>query len=108
MSEPMDAYEYMKYARTCERCVQSAATRLNMDPVALAEDLQNGRIAEMIQTLIEAEEYFGDRATAEYLPDRAAPVGNEEMRFFTTIQGILATLPKPETPDPTEIQNEGC
>lgn len=40
--------------------------------------------------LAEADEYFDQRADAEYFTDSAAPVGNEEMRILTEIRDALA------------------
>jgi hypothetical protein len=43
-----------------------------------------------LRTLLEdLSEYFDARADAEYFTDRAAPVGNEEMRFLGRIAEIL-------------------
>lgn len=41
--------------------------------------------------LRECEEYFDQRADAEYLPDRPAPIGNEEMSILTNIRAFLDT-----------------
>ena len=38
----------------------------------------------------EVEEYFDQLADAEYLPGKAAPVGNEEMRLLVVIRDALA------------------
>lgn len=45
---------------------------------------------ELVVVLSEAEEYFDQRADAEYLPGQAAPIGNEEMRLLTEIRAALA------------------
>ena len=42
------------------------------------------------KVLEEIEDYFDDRADAEYLPDKAAPAGNEEMRLLVEIRAVLA------------------
>ena len=45
--------------------------------------------AELVAALGEAEEYFDQHADAEYLPGRAAPIGNEEMGLLTEIRAAL-------------------
>lgn len=43
----------------------------------------------LVKALEEAEEYFDQRADAEYLPDHAAPVGNKEMDLLTLVRAAL-------------------
>lgn len=45
---------------------------------------------ELLGVLEEVEEYFDQRADAEYLPGQAAPIGNEEMRLLTIVRAALA------------------
>ena len=52
-------------------------------------------IPELVVVLGEAEEYFDQRADAEYLPGQAAPIGNEEMRLLTEIRALLAKTKEP-------------
>ncbi len=50
---------------------------------------QASLIKEMIAVLRECEEYFDQRADAEYLPDQTAPQGNDEMRLLCDIRAVL-------------------
>lgn len=45
---------------------------------------------EMLDALKEALEYFDDKADAEYLPGKAAPVGNREMKLAGEIRAAIA------------------
>lgn len=45
----------------------------------------------MREALTECEEYFDNRADAEYFPDSPTPVVNEEMRLLTTVHAALAS-----------------
>ena len=47
-------------------------------------------VPEMLEALRDALEYFNERADAEYLPGRAAPVGNREMQIAGAIRHVLA------------------
>ena len=49
----------------------------------------DGLIKEMIAVLRECEEYFDQRADAEYLYGQAAAQGNEEMRLLCDIRAVL-------------------
>ncbi len=44
---------------------------------------------ELKELLLELEEYFDQRADAEYFTDSPAPVPNEEMRMLTMIRDAL-------------------
>ena len=71
-------------------------------------------LADVREALEEVEDYFDQRADAEYLPGQAAPVGNEEMRMLCIVREALAVLPVatiddlPKPSSPTDIQDEGC
>ena len=43
-----------------------------------------------IATLRQCEEYFDARADAEYFPDQATPVGNEEMGLLVDVRAAIA------------------
>jgi predicted DNA-binding transcriptional regulator YafY len=45
--------------------------------------------AELLAALEEVEDYFEDRADAEYNTDSAAPSGNEEMQFLVLIRAAI-------------------
>jgi hypothetical protein len=62
------------------------------EAVARAE-ASEAQTVELAGALQGVEEYFDQRADAEYLPGQAAPVGNEEMEFLTLVHAALATLP---------------
>lgn len=47
---------------------------------------------ELVITLLECEEYFDQRADAEYFPDSASPVPNEEMQLLVKIRDLLAMI----------------
>ena len=49
-------------------------------------------LREVMDLLDELDEYFDDRADAEYFPDRAEPVGNEEMRLLVKVRSIAEKL----------------
>lgn len=77
-------HEWIAYRDQCQYAFENAATRLNMDPVELAEALSDGGIAEMAKLLAEA------RVCLQL----------SEPRAWDTIEAIktfLATLPKTET-----------
>lgn len=44
---------------------------------------------ELIDVLRECEEYFDQRADAEYFPDSAAPHPNEEMKLLTLVRDAI-------------------
>ena len=50
----------------------------------------------LIALLEELEEYFDQRADAEYLPHSATPQGNEEMRWLGEVREALAIFTKRE------------
>ncbi len=43
------------------------------------------------EALRECEDYFDNRADAEYTPERAAPQGNEEMRMLGVVRAALGS-----------------
>ncbi|WP_164822747.1 hypothetical protein [Sinorhizobium meliloti] len=43
----------------------------------------------IIEALEACDEYFDQRADAEYFTDRAAPVPNEEMKLLTLVRDAL-------------------
>jgi hypothetical protein len=47
----------------------------------------------VLEALRACEAYFEERADAEYFPDSAGPVGNEEMRLLVEVQAAIANLP---------------
>jgi hypothetical protein len=47
---------------------------------------------ELIEALRECEDYFDERADAEYHPGQDAPTGNEEMRMLVTVRSALSKL----------------
>ena len=49
------------------------------------------RVNEAETLLRDCEEYFDQRADAEYFTDSPAPVGNEEMNMLTAIRAFLET-----------------
>ncbi len=49
----------------------------------------------MRDALRECEEYFEERADAEYHADSASPTGNEEMRLLVAVQAALRTPSQP-------------
>jgi len=66
-------------------------------PVGMILSARHGaellNIVEVLRdTVVECEGYFDQRADAEYLLDKAAPVGNEEMHLLLTIRAALAKL----------------
>lgn len=46
----------------------------------------------VLADLEEVEEYFSQRADAEYFTDRADPVGNEEMRLLGYVRNAISEL----------------
>lgn len=55
-----------------------------------ALDAQRAINAGLVKALEAAEEYLDQRANAEYLPGKAAPVGNEEMDLLVEVRAALA------------------
>jgi len=49
----------------------------------------------LVDLLMELEEYFDQRADAEYFSDRPGPVGNEEMHFLVEVKEMLNKYQKP-------------
>lgn len=47
---------------------------------------------ELIEVLDACEDYFDQRADAEYFTDSPAPVGNEEMTLLCSVREALAKL----------------
>ena len=47
---------------------------------------------DMAEALAECEEYFEQRADAEYFTESAYPVGNEEMHMFVLVKKALGKL----------------
>ncbi|ANK73760.1 hypothetical protein FA04_14695 [Ensifer adhaerens] len=43
----------------------------------------------LIEALRECEEYFDNRADAEYFPDSAAPRPNEEMKLLQVVRDAI-------------------
>lgn len=54
----------------------------------------SGEVMDAIESLAWAEEYFEQRADAEFSPDVAPPHGNEEMVLLVKIQEAAALLRK--------------
>lgn len=54
----------------------------------------SGEVMDAIESLAWAEEYFEQRADAEFSPDVATPHGNEEMVLLVKIQEVAALLRK--------------
>lgn len=48
------------------------------------------RVDELEAILKTVEEYFDQRADAEYFTDKAAPQGNEEMTLLVDIRAVLS------------------
>lgn len=48
-----------------------------------------GEVGRMREALEEAAEYFDGCADAEYLPGKASPVPNKEMRLYEAIRALL-------------------
>jgi hypothetical protein len=61
---------------------------MNAEYVAEIERLRAINI-ELLAALEEVEDYFEDRADAEYSTDSAAPTGNEEMQFLVLIRAAI-------------------
>lgn len=57
---------------------------------ALRSDAASGATATMLEALRQCEEYFDARADAEYFPDQATPVGNEEMGLLVDVRAAIA------------------
>lgn len=72
--------------------LEAAITNLVRADGKLLAELSNQATvnADLAETLRDAEEYFDQRADAEYLPDQAAPVGNEEMSLLVDIRAAIA------------------
>lgn len=55
----------------------------------IASELIGAAAPDLLETLRECEEYFDNRADAEYFPDSAAPVPNKEMTLLTAIREAI-------------------
>jgi hypothetical protein len=69
-------------------------TTLALELAGVAEQYEtDAKMRQMKAALQECESYFEERADAEYFPDSAGPVGNEEMRLLVEVQAAIANLP---------------
>lgn len=59
-----------------------------------AYDKHRALIETLTAALTECEDYFDNRADAEYFTDSAAPVPNEEMTLLTLVRDALAAAKK--------------
>lgn len=62
--------------------------RPEIDPYAALRELRP-RLEALTELLRECEDYFDNRADAEYFTDSAAPVPNEEMKLLTAIRDAI-------------------
>jgi hypothetical protein len=67
-----------------DACVQLRNERL------AAREFQREAAPEMFEALRECEEYFDQRADAEYFIDSPTPVGNAEMKMLVLVREALA------------------
>lgn len=80
----LDAAVAAKFNATSEKV--SLPVRLCPDPALATKD---ATIATMAEALDQCEDYFDNRADAEYFTDSPAPVPNEEMTLLAVVRAAL-------------------
>ena len=73
---------------------ENIAIVLLTSDITSAEVTANARLIaaapRLLEALQEAEEYFDQRADAEYFPSAAAPIGNAEMTILVGVRAAIA------------------